>query len=189
MQVCVVGINYKTTPVAIRSRVAIGSSRLREALFSIHNYVTQGIILGTCNRTEVYTLAEEESTASASIDFLCHRGNLPQVELLPYVYIHHGEAAIKHLFRVASGLDSMIIGEYEILGQVKSALRDAEKTGLLALPLLRLFRHAVQTGRRVRVETNISRNALSVSSAAVGLATKVLGDSRRWCWRSWATGR
>ncbi len=178
MQVCVVGINHKTTPVAIRSRVAIGSSRLREALFALNNYVSPGIILGTCNRTEVYTLTEEESPASASIEFLCHRNNLPQAELLPYVYIHHGEAAIKHLFRVASGLDSMIIGENEILGQVKNAFREAEKTGLLEPPLLNLFRHAVRTGRRVRAESGISRHAISVSSAAVGLATQMLGDIR-----------
>lgn len=178
MQVCVVGINHKTTPVAIRSRVAIGTSRLPEALLSLNNYIAPGIILGTCNRTEVYTLVEEASMASASIDFLCQRDNLPQEALLPYVYVYHGEAAIKHLFCVASGLDSMIIGEYEILGQVKNALKEAEKMGLLELPLVNLFRHAIRTGRRVRAETGISRNALSVSSAAVGLATRVLGDIR-----------
>lgn len=178
MQVCVVGINHKTTPVAIRSRAVIGSSRLHEALLFLSNSISPGIILGTCNRTEVYILAKEESTASAIIDFLCHRDNLPPAELLPYVYIHHGESAIEHLFRVASGLDSMIIGEYEILGQVKNALLEAERTVSLELPLIHLFRHAVRTGRKVRTETGISRNALSVSSAAVDLAIQVVGDIR-----------
>jgi len=177
MQICVVGVNYKTTPVAIRSKVAIGSSQLRDALFSLHNYVSQGIILCTCNRTEVYTLAEGGSAPElASINFLNARANLSQVDLLQHIYVHNGEAAVKHLFQVASGLDSMIIGEYEILGQVGRALEQAEKTHLSGLPLLKLFRHAVRVGRRVRVETGISKNALSVSSVAVDLATRVVGD-------------
>lgn len=180
MQICVVGVNYKTTPVAIRSKVAIGSSQLRDALFSLHNYVSQGIILCTCNRTEVYTLAEGGSAPElASINFLNARANLSQADLLQHIYVHHGEAAVKHLFQVASGLDSMIIGEYEILGQVGRALEQAEKTHLSGLPLLKLFRHAVRVGRRVRVETGISKNALSVSSVAVDLATRVVGDIRR----------
>ena len=179
MQVCVVGINHKTTPVAIRSKVAIGSSQLHDALISLHDHVSQGIILATCNRTEIYTLSEKGSTiASDSINFLTARSNLPHADLLPHIYTYNGEAAVRHLFRVASGLDSMIIGEYEILGQVKRVLEEAKKIGLVGLPLLNLFRHAVRAGRRVRAETGISKNALSVSSVAVDLAKQVVGNIR-----------
>jgi len=179
MQICVVGVNHKTTPIAIRSKVAIGSSQLRDALFSLHDHVSQGIILATCNRTEIYTLSEGGGDiASGSINFLTARASLPQEELLPHTYTYIGEAAVRHLFRVASGLDSMIIGEYEILGQVKRVLEEAKRTGLVRLPLVNLFRRAVRAGRRVRAETDISKNALSVSSAAVDLAAQVVGDIR-----------
>ena len=180
MQVCVVGVNHRTTPVAIRGKLAIGASRLQDALLSLYNYVSQGIILCTCNRTEVYTLIERGGPAeSGGISFLSARANLSQIDLLPYIYMYQGEAAVKHLFQVASGLDSMIIGEFEILGQVRHALEEAEKSHLVGLPLLSLFRYAVRVGRRTRAETNISKNALSVSSAAVDLATRVVGDIRR----------
>jgi len=172
-----VGVNHRTTPVAIRGKLAIGARRLQDALHSLHDYAHSGIILCTCNRTEIYTLTEKGSDAeSASINFLNARANLPQLDLLQYIYVLRGDAAIKHLFQVASGLDSMIIGEFEILGQVKHALREAEKTGLVELPLLNLFRHAIRVGRRARAETAISRNALSVSSVAVDLVTQVVGD-------------
>lgn len=179
MQVCVVGVNHRTTPVAIRGKLAIGTSRLQDALVSLRSYASQGAILCTCNRTEVYTLAEKGSPDDlAGISFLSARANLPQADLLPHIYLYHDEGAVRHLFRVASGLDSMIIGEFEILGQVKHALEEAERIGLVGLPLLNLLRHAVRVGRRVRAETSISRNALSVSSVAVDLATQVVGDIR-----------
>lgn len=179
MQVCVVGVNHKTTPVAIRGKLAIGASQLQHALHSLHNYVSQGIILCTCNRTEVYTLAGKGTPAeSASLSFLNARANLSQADLLQHIYVYHGEAAVKHLFQVTSGLDSMIIGEFEILGQVRRALEEAEKSRLVGLPLLSLFRHAVRVGRRVRAETGISKHALSVSSVAVDLAARVVGDIR-----------
>jgi len=176
MQICVVGVNYRTTPSAIRGKLAIGAEQLHDALLSLHAYVPQGIILCTCNRTEIYSIAQEESAELASINFLNARANLSQADLLQHIYVYHGEAAVKHLFRVASGLDSMIIGEFEILGQVRRALEEAEKTRLVGLPLLNLFRHAVRAGRRVRAHTDISKNALSVSSAAVDLAARAVGD-------------
>ena len=178
MQLGMVGVNHKTTPVTIRGKLAIGASQLQDALRSLHNYVPQGIILCTCNRTEVYTLSEKGAPDESATAFLNARANLPQADLLQYIYAHHDEAAIKHLFRVASGLDSMIIGEYEVLGQVRNALEEAEKTRLVGLPLLNLFRHAVRVGRRVRAETDIGKNALSVSSVAVDLARRVVGDIR-----------
>lgn len=180
MRLCVVGINHSTTPVAFRGKVAISTSQLQKALSLLNNFVPQGVILSTCNRIEVYTLTKAGFSAeSASVHFLKAQANLPEVDLYPYTYIHHDEAAVKHLFRVASGLDSMIIGEYEVLGQVRQALEEAQKSQLVGLSLLNLFRHAVQVGRRVREETGISKNALSVSSVAVDLAAQVVGNIAR----------
>jgi len=180
MQVCVVGVNHWTTPVAIRGKLAIGTSQLQDALLSLHNHASQGIILCTCNRTEVYTFAETDASAElATINFFKARANVTQADLRRYVYIHHGETAVKHLFRVAAGLDSMIIGEFEILGQVRRALEEAEKSRLVEQPLLNLFRHAVRVGRHVRTKTDISKNALSVSSVAVDLATQSVDDIRQ----------
>ena len=180
MEIYVVGANHRTTPVEIRGKFAIGASQLRQASLSLHNYVSQGIILCTCNRTELYILSKNgDLDKAASLKFLNSRANLPEKELKKYVYSYHNEAAIKHILQVAAGLDSMITGEYEILGQVRHALEVAEQTSLVRLPLLELFRSAVRVGRRVRTVTDISKSALSVSSVAVGLATKIKDDIRR----------
>ena len=176
MHIEVIGINYKKTPVALRSKVAIGCHQLPEALISLHNYVDQGMILCTCNRTEIYSIGDSDSLASGLIEFLKTRSGLSEIELKPYIYNFTDEEAVRHLFQVASGLDSMIIGEYEILGQVKRALQAAEKSGLIKLPLLELFRFAVKTGRQARTQTGISRNALSISSVALDLAMKRVSD-------------
>lgn len=177
MEVCVVGLNHTTTPVEIRERVAISRSRSQEALSALSHYLPQGVILSTCNRTEVYAVGNSGGqTHQAIISFLNARANIADADLLPYLYIYRDEAAIRHLFCVAAGLDSMIAGEYEILGQVRQALEDMEKAQMANLPLRNLFQHAVGTGRRVREQTAISRNALSVSSVAVDLATRVVSD-------------
>ena len=176
MRIGLIGINYKKTPVGVRSKVAIGSQQLPEALSGLHDYVRQGIILCTCNRTEIYSITDTDCEASGAEEFLLAHSGLSKSELEPYIYTAADEEAVCHLFRVASGLDSMVIGEYEILGQVKRALLEAEKCGLIDSPLLDLFRAAVKTGRLVRTKTGISRNALSVSSVAVDLAQRVAGD-------------
>ena len=177
MKVCLVGVKYGTTPIAIRERLAIGSSQLGDALLLLHNYVSEGVILPTCNRTEVYTVTDKGSSPESTvIPFFKAWVNLSDADLLPYTYIHQDEAAIKHLFCVASGLDSLVIGEFEILGQLDRALKEAEKMHLAGLPLVSLFHQALGVGRRVRTETGISRKALSVSSVAVELAAAVVGD-------------
>ena len=177
MRVCIAGINYGATLVAIREKLTISSSQLQNALLLLHNYVPQGVILSTCNRIEVYTLADEASSPEpAAINFLKAWSNLSDAELLPLIYFHQGEAAIKYLFCIASGLNSMIIGEFEILGQLSQALEAAKKVHLAGLPLLSLFHQAVGVGRRVRAETGISRNALSIGSVAVELAAAIVGD-------------
>ena len=176
---CLVGVNHSTTPIAFRERIAIGADQLKDAVISLHNHVSQAIILSTCNRTEVYAVAGDGDNAEqASINFLKARANISDAHLLPYIYRYQDKVAIEHLFLVASGLDSMIIGEFEILGQVGYALAEAEKTGQVDLPLRNLFRQAVRTGRRIREETDISRGALSVSSVAVDMVSGVVGDLR-----------
>jgi glutamyl-tRNA reductase len=136
-----------------------------------------GVVISTCNRTEVYTADSDGRHAEeASLNFLRAQADVPAVVLLQHVYVLRDEAAVEHLFRVVSGLDSMIIGEFEVLGQVGHALETAEKAEVVSLPLRHLFQSAIRAGRRVRQETGISKNALSVSSVAVDLATKVIGN-------------
>lgn len=179
MKIELIGINYKKTPVAIRSKVAIGGRQLNEALNQLHKYIEQGIILCTCNRTEIYVLCDDSSPEPGSLAFLAARSGLTASELLAHVYRFEDRDAVAHLFRVAAGLDSMLIGEYEVLGQVKHALKAAQDNGQLQSLLLDLFRYAMRAGRQVRTKTEISRNALSVSSVAVDTATKIKGDMKR----------
>jgi len=177
MRISLVGIDHQTAPVAIREKVAISIKKLYDALPMLRAYISRGIILSTCNRTEVYTIDSDQRHAEkASLDFLKARLDIPDAALLQYVYLFEDKTAVEHLFRVASGLESMIVGEFEVLGQVGHALEAAERAGMVNLPLRYIFQSAIRTGRRVREETGISRNALSVSSVAVDLAARIVGD-------------
>jgi len=176
-QVHVVGVNYSTTPLLIREKLSIPKSQMQEALACLQKHVSNGIILATCNRTEVYAVAENKRSSEQVIRrFLEEWSGVQKEELEPYLYYSKNYTAMRRLSRITAGLYSMIIGEYEILGQVRQALEDAERAQMVNLPLRNLFQHAIRTGRRVRDETDISKNALSVSSVAVDLATKVASD-------------
>ena len=180
MRISLVGIDHQTAPVAIREKVAINAKKLDDALTVLGSFISRGIILSTCNRTEVYTIDSDARHAEkASLDFLKAQVNLPDVNLLQHVYLLEDRTAVEHLFRVACGLESMIVGEFEVLGQVGHALEAAERVGMVNLPLRHIFQSAIRAGRRVREETGISRNALSVSSVAVDLAAGVVGDLKR----------
>jgi glutamyl-tRNA reductase len=177
MELSVIGLNHDSAPVEIREKLSSGTMDLGVALVSLHDSAGGGLILSTCNRTELYVIGDDEGvTRQKATEFLHSLSGLPPMELVPYVYTHTQEEAVRHLFKVASGLDSMIIGEYEILGQVRRALEVAENVKVTPAPLLNLFRHAVSVGRRVRDETSISRNAASVSSVAVEIARRALSD-------------
>jgi len=177
LQIHVVGVNHSTTPIEVREKLAVGSKQFSAALVLLGDYVSQGLILSTCNRTEVYSVSDSTSSAqSGNVDFLRAWSKTSDADLLPYLYFYRDEAAVEHLFRVAAGLDSMIIGEFEILGQVKQSLEEAETADMVKVPLRNLFHQALQVGRLVREKTGISRNALSVSSVAVDLAAKAIGD-------------
>lgn len=177
MQINLVGLNHRSAPVTIREKAAIITRRLRDSLEMLRSFVPGGVILSTCNRTEVYTVAgSDNQTATVSLNFLQDYLDIAHHTLRLYTYSLEGKTAVEHLFHVTCGLDSMVIGEYEVLGQVRQALEAAEEAGMVNLPLRRLFQSAIRTGRRVREETEISKNALSVSSVAIELASEALGD-------------
>ncbi|MBU05182.1 MAG: glutamyl-tRNA reductase [Dehalococcoidales bacterium] len=178
MQISLVGVNHRTAPITVREKVAIRSVELHRYLSLLRDHATHGIILSTCNRTEVYIAnRDDHDTGETGLSFFQTHLNIPSTDLTRYAYVITKQKAVaEHLFRTACGLDSLIIGEYEILGQVGNALDIAEKAGMVNLPLRHLFQSAIRTGRRVREETSISKNALSVSSVVVDLATRVIGD-------------
>ena len=177
MNIHLVGVSHSTAPLAIREKAAIGINKLNDALYLLCSSLPHGVILSTCNRTEVYTVTiDEDNTQTAGLSFLENCLDISDEALRQHTYTLAGNAAVEHLFRTASGLDSMIIGEYEVLGQVRQALEAAEKAQMVNLPLRYIFQSAIRTGRRVREETGISKNALSVSSVAVDLAVKAVGN-------------
>jgi len=177
MQISLVGLNHRSAPVTIREKAAITTQGLRDSLESLCANLSHGVILSTCNRTEIYTFTSGDNQGTTvSLDFLQKYLDIPQHTLHLYTYELEGKAAVEHLFSVTCGLDSMVIGEYEVLGQVRQALESADEAGMVSLPLRYLFQSAIRTGRRVREETGISKNALSVSSVAVELAAEAIGD-------------
>ena len=176
MQLCLVGINYNTAPLAVREKASINVERLGESLSSLRRHIRHGVILSTCNRTEIYTSGSDGAMLEkAGLRFLESLTGDEGAAHSDYVYILKNIEAARHLLRVAGGLESMVVGEYEILGQVGQALEAADKAGMADLLLNRVFQGAIQAGRRVREETGISRNALSISSIAVNLAEEILG--------------
>ena len=177
MNINLVGINHSTAPLAIREKAAIGTSKLNDALHLLGSLTPDGVIISTCNRTEVYTISiDNDNARTTSLDLLKNCLDVSDGALHLHTYTIEGSAAVKHLFRIASGLESMIIGEHEVLGQVRQALKAAEKARMVNLPLRHIFQSAIRTGRRAREETSISKNALSISSVAVNLAAKVVGN-------------
>jgi glutamyl-tRNA reductase len=180
MRLSLVGVNHLTAVLAIREKVAVRADKLDDALARLRSLIPNGVIMSTCNRTEIYAVADENHRAEqAGLDFMKAWAGVPEDSLNPFVYVGRDKAAAEHLFRVAGGLESMIVGEFEVLGQVKRSLEAAEKAGMVDLPLRYLFQSAIRLGRRVRDETGISKNALSVSSVAVDLAAGVVGDLKQ----------
>lgn len=180
MHIVVVGLSHKTAPVEIREKLAVPESRMGEALTRLCSYqgVREGILLSTCNRVEVYAVVDEIEAGYGRIqEFLADAHlSLSSEQLTPHLYWHQGDRAISHLFRVASSLDSMIVGESQILGQIKDAFEAAlthKSTGII---LNKVVKKAISVAKRVRTETKISEMAVSVSYAAVELAKKIFSD-------------
>jgi glutamyl-tRNA reductase len=184
MSLVVVGLNHRTVPVELLERMAVAPEGLPKALHALTRaeHLAEVVLLSTCNRTEIYAHATLFHPAMQDVsDFLADTSGVDPEEFADLLYTYHDDAAVAHLFGVAAGLDSMIIGEGEILGQVREAWNSAEREGASGPLLSRTFRHAIEVGKRARTETAIGRHAVSVSSAAVALATTRLGslDDRR----------
>ena len=180
MHLIVVGLSHKTAPVEIRERLAVPESRLGEALARLCSYpgVKEGILLSTCNRVEVYSVVEDVDTGYGRIqEFLADTHlSLSSEQLTPHLYWHTGDRAIAHLFRVASSLDSMIIGESQILGQLKDAFEVALAHKTTGVIMNKVVKKAISVAKRVRTETKIAEMAVSVSYAAVELAKKIFSN-------------
>jgi glutamyl-tRNA reductase len=179
------GLNHTTAPLSIREQLAFAPTPLHAALARFGPMhcserladIAEAAILSTCNRLEIYALVKEPDEAIDSlVGFLSEARNVPVETLRDHLYSYVGEEAVRHLMNVASGLDSLILGEPQILGQVVEAYRAAMTHGAVGTVLSRLFRRAIHAGKRARSETSISTSAASVSSVAVQLASHVFGD-------------
>jgi glutamyl-tRNA reductase len=171
VQIVVVGLNQNSAPLAVRERLAFVPGELPRALDGLRNHVAEGFILSTCNRVELYGLAgHADSGAQLLGRFLAEVRGFPPEELRPLLYSYGHEAAVAHLFRVASGMDSMVVGEGEVLSQVRAALDVAHAAGTLGPVLRRLGSAAVGAGKRVRARTAIGRNPISVVTLALRAA-------------------
>lgn len=174
-----VGLSHKTAPVEVRERVHFPRRSLEQALAALLRTggVLEGLILSTCNRVEVLARADEGADGASSLKaFLHDYHDLPPRALEPYLYSYVGRDAVRHLFRVASSLDSLVVGEPQILGQVKEAYSAAARAGAAGSYLSALMHSAFRAAKRVRSETAIGETAVSISYAAVELAKKIFGS-------------
>lgn len=176
MNILVVGLNHVTAPIEIRERFSLPQRELKAALSALREYdsIEEALILSTCNRVEVYAAAKEISPGFESIqDFLSNFFRIVKGDVKGSLYLLNNVEAIRHLFNVVSSLDSMIIGENQILGQVKETYFKAREYNATGKNLNFVFEEAIKTGKRVRTETQIGKGAVSVSSTAIELAKKI----------------
>lgn len=178
--IVVVGVSHKTAPLAVREALAVPRERLAEALARVkaEAQLSEAMILSTCNRVEVYARAGAGDPVDSIAAFFASFHGRPPAELEPFLYRISGEAAVRHAFRVAASLDSMVLGEPQILGQVKDAYQAAEAAASLGGALNALRNRSLAAAKRARTETAIGENAVSVSYVAVELARKIFGSLR-----------
>jgi glutamyl-tRNA reductase len=175
-EILVWGANHNTCPLEVRERLALPSGELGLALDSLSNVAEEAIILSTCHRLEVYALPRDpDGLLQELVRPLSRWSGLDPKDIVNHSYLRHGREATLHLFTVSSGLDSVIAGEVQVLGQVRGALENARTFGTAGPILTDLFEHAISTGRRVRTETSLGRKDASLSAAAVRHADEVLG--------------
>ncbi len=176
MTLLALGINHKTAPVALRERVAFTPDTLDQALNSLLSQpmVQSGVVLSTCNRTELYLSVEQQADLQEKlVEWLCTYHDLREEDVRNSLYWHQDNAAVSHLMRVASGLDSLVLGEPQILGQVKKAHADSTRDHALSSELERMFQKTFSVAKRVRTETEIGASAVSVAFAACSLARQI----------------
>lgn len=171
------GLSHESAPIRIRERAAVTTDRLGDALreLTTENAVEEAAILSTCNRTEIYC-HQQNDAPDQIITWLCSFHGLSRADISPYLYRYPDAQAVRHAFRVAAGLDSMVLGEPQILGQMKEAFAIAHKTGVTGKILNRLFQQTFSVAKRVRTDTAIGTSAVSVAYAAVSLAKQIFSD-------------
>lgn len=173
MHLFTVGVNHTTAPVSIRENVAFQNEHLSGALRDLNSHgIREAAILSTCNRTELYCNTDDPQKA---LEWLANYHRLKPQAIAPYMYTLPQENAVKHAFRVASGLDSMVLGEAQILGQMKQAVRIAENAGTLGTLLHKLFQRTFSVAKEVRTNTNIGANSVSLAAASTRLAQRIFG--------------
>ena len=182
MDIILVGLSHNTAPVEVREILSFSGQMLSDGIKRLRGYenISECLILSTCNRVEIYAIVDQSEIGIARIkDFLhSYQTTLPLESISQHLYIHKNEAAVKHLFRVAASLDSMVVGEPQILGQVKDAFDTALLNKTTGVILNKLFKKAISVAKRVRTETRIAENAVSISYAAVELAKKIFSSLR-----------
>ena len=188
MQLLTLGINHHTAPIEVRERVAFGPEVISSALHDFRSFIgskapmhfTEATILSTCNRTEIYCACNENPQIDvlqhASIQWLSGTQGVSQEDLEPHIYSLPQSQAVRHAFRVASGLDSMVLGETQILGQMKDAVRHADEVGALGTYLNQLFQKSFAVAKEVRANTAIGSSSISMAAASVRLAERVFGE-------------
>lgn len=181
MQLLTIGINHHTAPVALRERVAFPLEQIKPALVTFKNVflgpqapnTPEAAILSTCNRTELYCATDDRAAREGALRWLSEYHRIPVDELAPHVYALPQSEAVRHAFRVASGLDSMVLGETQILGQMKDAVRTATEAGALGTYLNQLFQRTFAVAKEVRGTTEIGTQSVSMAAAAVRLAQRI----------------
>ncbi|MEE9303806.1 MAG: glutamyl-tRNA reductase [Thiotrichaceae bacterium] len=174
MPIIVVGVNHHTAPVDIREKIAFSPNEIQQALEAVGNIASERVILSTCNRTEFYLANHtDENISSKLIEWLAQSRHIDPQKLTTYLYTHHDETAVKHILRVVSGLDSMVLGEPQILGQVKASHGEALRHQTTGSVLNRLMQYSFTTAKKIRTQTAIGANPVSVAYAAVSLAKQI----------------
>jgi len=177
--VVVVGLSHRTVPLDLLERMAVPEARLPKALDDLasRDFVSEAVVLSTCHRIEVYAVTEEFHGGVQDIrNFLAELAFLPPEDFSDYLYTYHGAVAAQHLFNVAAGIESVVVGESQILGQVRTAWDKARQQDTCGTRLSALFRHALEVGKRARSDTAVSRGITSLSQAAVAMARDRLGS-------------
>ncbi|MEN0650007.1 glutamyl-tRNA reductase [Caldifermentibacillus hisashii] len=179
MYIITVGLNYKTAPVEIRERLSFQEAELIAAMLTLkkRKSILENVIVSTCNRTEIYAVVDQLHTGRYYIkEFLAEWFHIEREQFESHLYIYENQKAVEHLFNVSCGLDSMVIGETQILGQVRSSFFKAQEANSVGTVFNQLFKQAITVAKKAHTETDISSNAVSVSYAAVELAKKIFGQ-------------
>jgi glutamyl-tRNA reductase len=178
MALHVLGINHRSAPLEVREKLAFPPEGQGEALADLAAQpgVTEAVLVSTCNRTEIYCRADDEAALRAWLEREAAKSG---IAIGPHLYAHRDDAAIRHAFRVAAGLDSMVLGEPQILGQVKQSVRTAENVGTMGSTLSRLFQTTFSVAKQIRSETALGAQSISMASAALKLAQNLFGDLSR----------